>query len=238
MVVPFAHVVLMGLSGAGARFWAEALAGTWRAAGPDPDLPASLVPEGGDAYVHRPGRGADAPDVVLEVDDVAAETERFVGLGARRDGVRLRSPGGLAFALEPVQGRTRPPAARRPDGTTSRLVQLCLDCPPGTAEREAEFWAAATGWGWQDCDGPEFVCHLVPPGPGTGSLQLLVQRRDSDDPAEVTLHLDLGCSDREAEAARLVALGATRIATGDGWIVLEDPDGRRFCATGQPPEAP
>ena len=237
MGVRFTHVVLAGLSGTGADFWAAALAGTWRAAGPDPDLPASLVPGGGDAYVHRARPGAAAPDVVLEVDDVATEADRFVGLGARRNGALLRSPGGLRFALEPVQGRTRAPAARWPDGTTSRLVQLCLDCPPGTAEREAEFWAAATGWRWRDCDSPEFVCHLVPAA-GQGSLQLLVQRRDSAEPGKVTLHLDLGCSDREVEAARLVALGATRVATGDGWIVLEDPDGRRFCATGQPPEAP
>ena len=74
--------------------------------------------------------------------------------------------------------------------------------------------------------------------PETGSLQLLVQRRASAEPREVTLHLDLGTDDREAEAARLVALGATRVATGGGWIVLRDPDGRTFCATGQPPEVP
>ena len=235
MVVAFTHVVLDGLGPRAAGFWAAALASTWRAAGPDPALPASLVPEGGDAYVHRAGRGVEAPAVVLEVADVEAEVRRLVRLGAGREGTLLRSPGGLALGLEPVQGRVRAPATRWPDGTTSRLVQLCLDCPPGTAEREAGFWAAATGWRWQDCGSPEFVCHLVPPA---GPLQLLVQRRGSTEPAEVTVHLDLGCSDREAEAARLVALGATRIATGDGWIVLEDPDGRRFCATGQPPEAP
>jgi glyoxalase superfamily protein len=45
-------------------------------------------------------------------------------------------------------------------------------------------------------------------------------------------------ADRAAEATRLVALGATRLATGRGWIVLQDPDGQTFCATGQPPEAP
>lgn len=139
------------------------------------------------------------------------------------------------FGLRTSQEHRRAPAARWPDGSTSRLVQLCLDCPGADAEREARFWAAVTGWAWQGCDSPEFVCHLVPE---EGSLQLLVQRRASEAPAEVTLHLDLGASDREAEAARLVGLGAVRVATGGGWVVLEDPDGRRFCATGQPPEAP
>lgn len=114
-------------------------------------------------------------------------------------------------------------------------MQLCLDCPPEEAQREAEFWHRLTGWARRDGTSPEFVCHLVP---RAGSLQLLVQRRASASPAEVTLHLDLGASDREAEAARLTALGATRVAAGDGWIVLTDPDGRRFCVTGQSPEAP
>jgi glyoxalase superfamily protein len=63
-------------------------------------------------------------------------------------------------------------------------------------------------------------------------------RTRSAAPRQVTLHLDLGASDRAAEATRLVALGATRLATGRGWIVLQDRDGPTFCATGQPPEAP
>lgn len=238
MVATWTHVVLdEPLTEAGTAFWAEALAGTWRAAAPG-DRAASLDPLDGDAYVHRARSGRPAPALVLEVDDVAAVTRQVVGLGAEpedRDQDRFRSPGGLRFGLRAAQEHRRAPAARWPDGTTSRLVQLCLDCPSAAAEREARFWAAATGWAWQDSDSPEFVCHLVP---DEGSLQVLVQRRASALPDEVTLHLDLGASDREAESARLVALGATRVATGGGWIVLRDPDGRTFCATGQPPEAP
>lgn len=229
------HLVLDGsLSDAAATFWAAALDGSWRAAGPGAERDASLVPVDGDAYVHRSGRGRVAPALVLEVDDVEAAVERVVALGGSAEGV-LRSPGGLSFALVPARAHRRAPAARWPDGTTSRLVQVCLDCPPEAARAEAEFWHGLTGWAWRDCDSPEFVCHLVP---SAGSLQLLVQRRASALPREVTLHLDLGASDREAEATRLTALGARRLAAGDGWIVLADPDGRRFCATGQPPEAP
>ena len=51
-------------------------------------------------------------------------------------------------------------------------------------------------------------------------------------------HIDLGCDDREAEARRLVGLGAERLWDGDGWITLRDPAGLLFCATGNSPDAP
>ncbi|WP_139209836.1 VOC family protein [Microlunatus flavus] len=237
MAATFAHVVLdPPPSATGRTFWAAALGGTWRAAGPGPDHDASLVPEDGDAYVHHGREAARVPALVLEVDDLTAAIRQALDLGATEDDGLLRSPGGLALRLKPAEpDRRRAPARRWPDGTSSRLVQVCLDCPAAGAEREARFWAAVTGWAWRDCDSPEFVCHLVP---DEGPLQLLVQRRASAEPDRVTVHLDLGASDREAEAARLVALGAVRGATGDGWVVLHDPDGRTFCATGQPPEAP
>lgn len=235
-LVTWTHVVLdPAPSARGAVFWAAALVGEWRSAVPDPGCDASLVPRDGDAYVHRAGEGRTAPAVLLEVADVEAATRRALGHGAREEAGRLRSPGGLVLALLVARPRRRAPAARWPDGTTSRLVQLCLDCPPDGAQAEADFWAGLTGWARQGSDSPEFVGHLVP---DTGSVQLLVQRRASGAPREVTVHLDLGTSDREAEARRLVDLGATRVGTGGGWVVLTDPDGRTFCATGQPPEAP
>ncbi|HEY0240987.1 MAG TPA: VOC family protein [Friedmanniella sp.] len=237
--VSWTHVVLDGsLSDAAATFWAEALDGSWRAASPDPSLAASLVRRGGDTYLHRAAPGTVAPDLVLEVDDVVASTQRLLALGATgptADSGELRSPGGLSFGLTQAHEHRRAPAARRADGTSSRLVQVCLDCPPERAGAEAEFWRAATGWAREDCLSPEFLCHLVP---DAGPVQLLVQRRESALPAEVTPHLDLGTSDHEAEAARLLALGATRVATGRGWVVLADPDGRTFCATGLSPEVP
>ena len=235
-LVTWTHVVLDPTPSApGAAFWAAALDGSWRAAAPGAARDASLVPRDGDPYVHRAGEGRTPPAVQLEVADVEASTRQAVERGASEDAGLLRSPGGLAFALLAARPRRRAPAARWPDGTTSRLVQLCLDCPPDGARVEADFWAALTGWRRQDSDSPEFVGHLVPTA---GSLQLLVQRRASVVPREVTVHLDLGTSDREAEARRLVALGATRVGTGGGWVVLTDPDGRTFCATGQPPEVP
>ena len=238
-LVSWTHVVLDGsMSDAAGAFWAAALDGSWRSAGPSAALAASLVPVDGDTYVHRAGRGREAPALVLEVTDVEASTGRLLALGATpgsgSDG--LRSPGGLAFDLTEAHEHRRAPATRWPDGTSSRLVQVCLDCPPDRAQAEAEFWGRATGWRRREVDEAELLCHLVPV---TGSLQLLVQRRDSVLPAEVTLHLDLGTSDRDSAATRLAALGATRTGLGgDGWIVLADPDGRTFCVTRQRPEAP
>jgi hypothetical protein len=46
------------------------------------------------------------------------------------------------------------------------------------------------------------------------------------------LHIDLAPDDRDAEVARLVGLGATRVDIGQGdvsWVVLADPEGNEFC---------
>ena len=49
------------------------------------------------------------------------------------------------------------------------------------------------------------------------------------------LHFDLAPPahvDQQAEVARLVSLGATRVDIGQGavsWVVMADPDGHEFC---------
>lgn len=46
------------------------------------------------------------------------------------------------------------------------------------------------------------------------------------------LHLDFRPDDRDAEVARLLALGARRADVGQGeqtWVVLQDPEGNEFC---------
>ena len=51
--------------------------------------------------------------------------------------------------------------------------------------------------------------------------------------AKNRMHVDLAAPDREAEVARLVELGATRVADidewGYQWTVLQDPEGNEFC---------
>jgi predicted enzyme related to lactoylglutathione lyase len=47
------------------------------------------------------------------------------------------------------------------------------------------------------------------------------------------LHLDLRPDDRDAEVARLEALGAYRVDIGqigdESWVVMADPEGNEFC---------
>ncbi|TAM98502.1 MAG: VOC family protein, partial [Rhodanobacteraceae bacterium] len=52
-----------------------------------------------------------------------------------------------------------------------------------------------------------------------------LQRVDHDS----RVHLDIESDDVEAEARRLEALGAKRIAVIKTWVVLEAPTGQRFC---------
>ena len=47
------------------------------------------------------------------------------------------------------------------------------------------------------------------------------------------LHLDLTTEDRQAEVGRLVELGARHVRDADGFVVLEDPEGTRFCLQGR-----
>ena len=51
--------------------------------------------------------------------------------------------------------------------------------------------------------------------------------------AKNRMHLDLAAPDPETEIARLVGLGATRVADTDEygyrWTVMTDPEGNEFC---------
>jgi hypothetical protein len=222
-------------------FWSGALG--WSVAEPGREHPEFhfLRPAEGDAHVLvQTIDGSPRVHLDLYADDVPGEAERMVGLGAELVAERahwnvLSSPGGFPFCLVAFDGeRSRPPAATWPDGHRSRLVQLCLDVPHGRVDRETTFWRGVTGWQFRPSRGREFAGHLYP-GAG-GSLQLLIQELGEDDAGTSTrAHLDLGADDREAEAARLVELGAQRLATGRGWIVMRDPAGLTFCVTGQPP---
>ena len=56
------------------------------------------------------------------------------------------------------------------------------------------------------------------------------------------MHFDIEVADIEAEAARLVELGATRVSEapysehGSTWVLMTDPEGNEFCVCdgGQP----
>jgi predicted enzyme related to lactoylglutathione lyase len=112
------------------------------------------------------------------------------------------------------------------DGVGFGLVLDCRD-----PKRLAQFWAPALDYVNLGAAG-EYVA-LFPNGrPGP---KLLLQRVDEPKVAKNRMHLDIETPDIEAEANRLVALGATRISEGpcrehgSTWLVMSDPEGNEFC---------
>jgi predicted enzyme related to lactoylglutathione lyase len=110
-------------------------------------------------------------------------------------------------------------------------LSLLLDC--GDVEAMAGFWGEALGYRRVD-DSRSF--HLEPPE-GVDGPSLFLQLVPEPKSAKNRLHLDWEVADMEAEAGRLVALGATRGerletpwgAGRVGWITMQDPEGNEFC---------
>ncbi len=101
--------------------------------------------------------------------------------------------------------------------------------------RAAEFWSAALGYDIREDGFGGWPVTLVPRG-GSGP-GIALQRSQTPPQERPRLHLDLHVSDvaqQEAEASRLVALGAERVdwdsyPDDPDFVVLADPDGNRFC---------
>jgi hypothetical protein len=221
-------------------FWSRAL--VWERGAPWEGHPefTSLVPPQGDSYVHVQ-EVDDEPRIHLDVvvpdlDEARNEVARLgAQVGTRADTWQvMSSPGGLPFCLclEPARA-TRPPGTRLSGGHRSRLAQVCIDAPAEEFHKELAFWKQVTGWEVSRSGRAEFV-DLV--GPASAPLRLLLQRLQPDDLGTTTrAHIDLGSDDRDAEAARLVDLGARYVQKFSGWVLLVDPAGLPFCVTGKSP---
>jgi predicted enzyme related to lactoylglutathione lyase len=112
---------------------------------------------------------------------------------------------------------------------TGPTIGLVLDCQdPATL---ADFWAAALDYVSVGEAGAYVM--LLPNGrPGP---KLLLQRVPEHKTVKNRMHLDIDAVDIEAEAGRLEALGARRVADdqlhehGTHWILMADPEGNEFC---------
>jgi len=107
----------------------------------------------------------------------------------------------------------------------SRLCTLVIDCKVDDLKPAAEFWSRALGKPVasvdQDGDGQYAELETAADEP-----IILLQRVTH----EARVHLDIETDDLEAEAKRLEALGAKRVALKhERWWVMEAPSGHRFC---------
>ena len=106
---------------------------------------------------------------------------------------------------------------------------LVLDC--ADPERLAEFWAPALGYVSLGTAG-NYVA-LFPDG--ERGPKLLLQRVEEPKSVKNRMHVDIEVADIEAEAERLVGLGATRVSQGpcsehgSSWVLMNDPEGNEFC---------
>ena len=106
---------------------------------------------------------------------------------------------------------------------------LVLDC--ADPEKLAEFWAPALGYVNVGTAGAYVV--LYPDG--AAGPKLLLQRVDEPKVGKNRMHVDLEVPDIQAEADRLIALGATKVSEapcsehGSTWLVMADPEGNELC---------
>ena len=224
-------------------FWSEVTG--WPVAWPwagHPELSTFAPPSG------TPGVSVQDADAVPRVHldlypngDPNALVDHVVGLGARLVQRHdwwtvVESPGGLPLCVVKEPAGDPAPATTWPDGHRSRVVQVCLDIPDAHWRMEVAFWQAALRWDPTPHSRSEYSGFEAP---RCSPLRVLLQRLGTaDSSTTVRAHLDLGTDDLEAEAERLVRIGAGKQAQpvdGADWVVLTDPAGLSFCVTARRP---
>jgi hypothetical protein len=106
----------------------------------------------------------------------------------------------------------------------SQLAGIIIDCQTAEIDQAAAFWSAATGL-TAIADPRSDVSKYRRLATQPAELEIEVQKVDH--PSRV--HLDIETDNIEAEVARLESLGAKRISNIHSWVVMEAPDGQRFC---------
>jgi catechol 2,3-dioxygenase-like lactoylglutathione lyase family enzyme len=127
----------------------------------------------------------------------------------------------------------------------ARLGNITFACEDPAAL--CAFWADALGYQVQEAP-PGFMEAWIAAGrdpngaaaavdPESRGPRLFFQRKPKSVTSTIPIHLDINAEDREAEVARLVALGATVVETStretgefrETWTVMRDPEGNGFC---------
>ena len=111
-----------------------------------------------------------------------------------------------------------------------------LDCSDPVALQS--FWTEALDYRPTKSPDPDRYAVMVPRD-GAGPPMLL-QRVPEPKTGKNRMHVDLHTDDLEAEARRLISLGATRLTTdpiadyGLKWLTFTDPQGNEFCVVQDP----
>jgi len=103
----------------------------------------------------------------------------------------------------------------------SRLCGFIIDSRTTDLPAAARFWSSALGMRDTGTEEPPYARLDA----SARDLHVEVQTVDH----ESRVHLDIESTDLDAEAARLEALGAKKIAFVRRWWVMEAPTGHRFC---------
>ncbi|MET7712467.1 VOC family protein [Streptomyces sp. NPDC005407] len=236
-----AHVIIKALAPAAVgRFWAEAL--DWHAY--TPGVTTYVGPAGGLVWPHPVVVGIDVIPVpeakTTEKNrvhlDLATRSEahqaelvaRLKALGATPADVGqgevpwtvLADPEGNEFCvLEPRE-------IHRDTGQIAAVVVDCLD-----PRAMARFWSEAMDWTLHEVTDERAVLRSAKE---VGPYFTFLRTPDAKVVPD-RVHLDLlpyPGDDKEAEVARLRALGATDLDVGQGdvpWTCLMDPEGHEFC---------
>ena len=128
-------------------------------------------------------------------------------------------------------------SATNKDLLVGTLREIVFDC--AHAAPLARFWAALLdGYAVRAYDGEEIArlaaLGLTPdtdptvlvdgPGPSLCFQEMPNRSHDAN-----RIHLDISVGNRSAEKARILALGASLVRDAEGYSVLADPEGNRFC---------
>lgn len=106
---------------------------------------------------------------------------------------------------------------------TSTIGTITFDS--SSPSRLQDFWAAALGYEKDTCVDN---WALINPPDGIGPA-LFFRQVPEGKTVKNRVHLDLEHPDPDAEAERLIALGAVKIKPYETWIVMQDPEGNEFC---------
>ena len=106
---------------------------------------------------------------------------------------------------------------------TSTIGTVTFDV--ASPSRMQDFWAAVLGYSKTECADDWALIK----DPGGGGLAIFFQRVPESKSAKNRVHLDVEHDDPEAEAERLIALGATKVKPFETWVVMHDIEGNEFC---------